>query len=110
MESQGSFHKPKIPPLSLKEIMLAKQVMQEDRKQFSRNTHFVWNHGAAFVESARAAPNEIKHPPINELTNILSILMRAFFAPMRETSSVVCAGVKASITRASILVREIKRV
>jgi hypothetical protein len=49
----------------------------------------VWNHGEEFVERARAQPNEIRAPPMKELINILSILMRAFFAPIRETSSVV---------------------
>jgi hypothetical protein len=58
---------------------------------------FVWNHGDELVESARAQPKEIKAPPMNELTNILSILMRAFLAPIRETSSVVWAGVNASM-------------
>jgi hypothetical protein len=67
------------------------------------NTYLVWNHGEAFVESARAQPNEIKHPPMNEFTNILSILMRAFLAPMREISSVVWAGVKASMIKAQSL-------
>ena len=49
----------------------------------------VWNHGEEFVDSARAQPKEIRAPPMKELMNILSILMRAFFAPIRETSSVV---------------------
>ena len=49
----------------------------------------VWNHGEELVERASAQPNETKAPPIKELMNILSILMRAFFAPIRETSSVV---------------------
>jgi hypothetical protein len=49
----------------------------------------VWNHGAVLVERARAQPNEINAPPMKELMNILSILIRAFFAPIRETSSVV---------------------
>ena len=53
----------------------------------------VWNHGAVLVESASAHPKEIRQPPMKELTNILSIRMRAFLAPMRETSSVVCCVV-----------------
>ena len=57
--------------------------------EIPRITYFVWNHGEEFVESARAHPNDIKHPPMNEFTNILSIRIRAFLAPMRETSSVV---------------------
>lgn len=51
---------------------------------------FVWNHGEELVERERAHPKEIRHPPMKELMNILSILIRAFLAPMRETSSVVC--------------------
>lgn len=57
----------------------------------------VRNHGEALVDSARAHPNPRSGPPRNELRNILSIRIRAFAAPIRETSSVVCAGVKASI-------------
>ncbi len=57
----------------------------------------VWNQGEEFVDSDNAQPKESNAPPIKELINILSIPMRAFFAPIRDTSSVVCAGVKASI-------------
>lgn len=49
------------------------------------------------VDSATAHPKESKQPPKKELMNILSIRMCAFFAPIRETSSVVCAGVNASM-------------
>ena len=49
------------------------------------------------MERAKAQPKEIRAPPMKELMNILSIRMRAFFAPIRETNSVVWAGVKASI-------------
>jgi hypothetical protein len=59
----------------------------------------VWNHGEEFVERARAQPNEIRAPPMKELINILSILMQAFFAPIRDTSSVVWAGVNASMMK-----------
>jgi hypothetical protein len=58
---------------------------------------FVWNHGDELVERARAQPKEIKAPPMNELMKSLSIRMRAFLAPIRETSSVVWAGVNASM-------------
>lgn len=57
----------------------------------------VWNQGAVLVDRARAHPNEMRAPPMKELMNILSIRMRAFLAPMREMSSVVWAGVKASM-------------
>lgn len=58
---------------------------------------FVVNHGDGFVERASAHPNPKRGLPMNELTNILSRRIRAFFTPILETSSVVCAGVKASI-------------
>ena len=58
----------------------------------------VWNNGEELVESARAQPKEMRAPP-KPLMNILSMRMRAFLAPMRETSSVVWAGVKASVVR-----------
>jgi hypothetical protein len=57
----------------------------------------VWNHGDALVESARAHPKEMRAPPRKELMNILSMRIRAFLAPMRDMSSVVWEGVKASI-------------
>jgi hypothetical protein len=57
----------------------------------------VWNQGEEFVDSDKAHPKEIRAPPIKELTKSLSILIRAFLAPMRETSSVVWAGVNASM-------------
>jgi hypothetical protein len=62
----------------------------------------VRNQGEAFVERARAHPKEIRGPPIKEFTNILSMRMRAFFAPILEMSSVVWAGVKASMMMASL--------
>jgi hypothetical protein len=40
---------------------------------------FVWNHGDELVERARAQPNEIKAPPMKELTNILSIRILALY-------------------------------
>ena len=49
------------------------------------------------MESRSAQPNPKSDPPKKELMNILSIRIRAFFAPIRETSSVVWAGVKASM-------------
>ncbi len=58
---------------------------------------FAWNQGEEFVESDNAQPKESNAPPKKELANSLSIRVRAFLAPMRDTSSVVCAGVKASI-------------
>jgi hypothetical protein len=61
----------------------------------------VWNQGDEFVDNASAQPKEMRAPPMNELTNILSILIRAFFAPILETSSVVWAGVKASMIKVS---------
>jgi hypothetical protein len=48
-------------------------------------TYLVWNHGEAFVESDKAQPNDRRAPPMNELTNILSSLILAFLAPIRET-------------------------
>lgn len=45
----------------------------------------------------RAQPKQRRGLPMNGLTNIWSSLMRAFFAPILETSSVVRAGVKASM-------------
>lgn len=53
------------------------------------------------MESDRAHPKEIRAPPMKELMKSLSIRILAFLAPMRETSSVVWAGVKASIEAVS---------
>lgn len=57
----------------------------------------VWNQGDELVLRDKAQPKDMRAPPMKELMNILSIRMRAFLAPMRETSSVVWAGVKASM-------------
>lgn len=59
----------------------------------------VASHGDDKVERDMAQPKPRRGPPMKELTNILSSLMRAFFAPIREHSSVVCAGVKASMAK-----------
>lgn len=57
----------------------------------------VWNHGDELVERDNAHPKEMRAPPKKEFTNILSTRMRAFFAPILDTNSVVWAGVNASM-------------
>jgi hypothetical protein len=71
---------------------------------------FVWNQGEAFVDNESAQPKEMRVPPMKEFTNILSSRVCAFLAPMRETSSVVCAGVNASMISESDLTRASNRV
>lgn len=67
------------------------------------------NQGEEFVERERAQPKEMRAPPMKPWMNSLSMRMRAFFAPMRETSSVVWAGVKASMMALSkMLMKEIE--
>ena len=58
---------------------------------------FSWYQGAAAVESSTAQPKPSKGPAMQELNQSLSRRMWAFLVPIRETSSVVCWGVKASI-------------
>lgn len=60
------------------------------------------------MESRRAQPNPRRGPPMKELRNILSKRMRAFFAPILETSSVVWAGVKASIFTENFQVQDLE--
>ena len=73
---------------------------------------FSWYQGAASVESATALqdqrerwqcakayqPKPRRGPVIKLFTKSLSSRVVAFLAPMRHTSSVVCWGVKASMT------------
>lgn len=59
---------------------------------------FSWYHGDAFVETRTAQPKPKSGPVIRELTNSLSKRMWDFFVPVRETSSIVCCGVNASIS------------
>lgn len=56
-----------------------------------------WYHGEALTETRTAQPKPSSGPAMNEFQKSLSVRMCAFFVPMRETSSIVCWGVKASI-------------
>lgn len=52
-----------------------------------------WNHGAVFVLNALAAAKERRHPADTADRKTLSGRMFPFFAPARDTISMVSAGV-----------------
>lgn len=66
-------------------------------------------HGEAFTLRRMAQPKPSSGPARNEFQKSLSRRMCAFLQPVRATSSIVCAGVKASIVVVVVLVLALVR-